>query len=69
MQRRAIVVVLAALDLDELRDQLPAAAVEEGVDGSALRFQAKPAGALPLGADAKVTDEFAVMLGINLCSS
>ena len=52
LQRRAIVIVLAALDLDVLLDQLPVAAVEEGLDRGALRLQPEAALALALGADA-----------------
>jgi hypothetical protein len=42
-------------------DQLPVATVEEGRDRGALRLESEPGLRLPLGADAKVTDEFAVM--------
>ena len=38
---RAVAVALAALDLDELGDQLPAAAVEPGLDRRALRLEAE----------------------------
>ena len=49
-QRRTVVGALAALDLDELFDQLPPAAVEPRLDRRALRLEAKAALALPLGA-------------------
>ena len=48
-QRRTVVGALAALDLDELFDQLPPAAVEPRLDRRALGFEAKTALALPLG--------------------
>jgi hypothetical protein len=47
---------LAAFDFDELRDDLPVATVEIGRDGGALRFQPKPALALPVSADPVVRD-------------
>ena len=57
----AVVIALATLDLDMLSDQLPAAAVEKGLDRRALRFQPEAGFALALGADAQVGNEFAVM--------
>jgi hypothetical protein len=53
-------VVLAALHLDVLLDQLPVAAVQEGGDRRTLGFQSKAGCPLPL-ADAKIGNEFAMM--------
>src|SRR5262245_16308958 len=69
LQRRPIVVVLAALDLDMLLDQLPTAAVEERLDRMALGFEAEAACARTLGADAQIADELAVMLNHCLAPS
>ena len=44
-QRRTVVGALAALDLDELFDQLPTAAVEPAFDSGALRLEAGLRGA------------------------
>ena len=65
VERRPIMIVLAALDLDVLCDQLPAPAVEEALDRRALRFEAKARFALPLSADAKVRNKFTVVLDEN----
>jgi hypothetical protein len=50
------VVVAAALDLLELRDDLPVAAVEEGRHGVALGVQAEAGLALAVGAHPEVGD-------------
>lgn len=60
LQLRAVRVTLAALDLDPLADQLPAAAVEEVIDRLALGIEAEPAIALTLGRDPQVRDELAL---------
>ena len=62
-QRWAVIVTLAALDLDVLLAQRPVASVQPGFDGGALRFETEAALALTLGRDAKVGDEFPVMFG------
>ena len=54
-------IVLAALDLDEFLDQLPAASIEECLDSGALRLEPETAGALSLGRNAQIRNEFAVM--------
>jgi hypothetical protein len=46
LRQDGAIVVFAALDLDELFDQLPVAAIEKALDSSALRFQAKATSAL-----------------------
>ena len=51
------VVALTALDLHELGDQLPPAAVEEIIDSLALCLKAKAGATLPIRRDAEVRDE------------
>jgi len=51
--------LFAALDLDELADQVPGTTVGQIHHGLLLGLQAKPAAALPVGADAIVGDEAA----------
>ena len=54
MQRRAIVIVLAALDLDVLLDQLPAAAVEERLDRARCASSPRPLSPWRLVLDAQI---------------
>ena len=63
VQRWTVLVVLAALYLDVLLDQLPAATVEERGDSMALGVKAETTFTLPLGADPQVADELAVVTG------
>src|SRR5207302_8663122 len=54
------IVVLAGLDFDKLRQQLPRTAVEEISHGFALRVQAEAAPALPRSADTIVGNEISL---------
>jgi hypothetical protein len=51
---------VAARDLGEFVDNLPASAVEICGNRRALRIQAKPGLTLPAGADSIVADEFPI---------
>jgi len=61
---------LVTLDLGELADQRPGAAVEIVLHGFALGVEAQPALALLVGADSEVGDELAPMRrhGVPPCS-
>jgi hypothetical protein len=52
------VISLACLNLDELGDQFPPAAVEAIGHCLPLRFKPEPAAALPIRADPQIADEF-----------
>jgi hypothetical protein len=59
--RALSITAFAAFDLGKFRDKLPSAAVQILVDGFPLRREAKPGPALPVRADTKISDKFALV--------
>jgi hypothetical protein len=56
------IVPLAALDLREVRDEMPGAAVQVSKDGRALRLEAEARPTLPSGRNPIIGDEVAAAL-------